>query len=353
MQNRGRFWSVRGLVALLFLVAGLALSVGVARAGGQPAPESSSVSAPSANPASSSSSSAAPVQEDVTPQNSAETQTRPSSPGTGGVSASETFSGSEGASDSSDAGEKDTPRAQRVYQDPDVPNLSRLYWALGMFDIEKDDLAVDNYIMINECQIFRDYFTDDFEWKNVREATRSFLRKNMKSFSRRFEFIQPIELGRYNEDTQTFEVLTDLITKGSRLLYGDMNSRNEQICDKRGNIDGYPRNVIVSLSRPIHYPQIPVNVDLARDYIARTKIRNEEDFRNSPEHLMTVLKMKSYERLAFIVVKVRMIKFIEMRNARDGSYPVIFAALEGIEIYEDPKKKRLLYSSLSRTKSPQ
>lgn len=353
MQNRGRFWSVRGLAALLFLAAGLALSVGVARAGGQPAPESSAVSAPSANPASSPSSSAAPVQGDVAPQNSAETQVRPSSPGTGGVSASETSSGSEGASDSSDAGEKDTPRAQRVYQDPDVPNLSRLYWALGMFDIEKDDLAVDNYIMINECQIFRDYFTDDFEWKNVREATRSFLRKNMKSFSRRFEFIQPIELGRYNEDTQTFEVLTDLITKGSRLLYGDMNSRNEQICDKRGNIDGYPRNVIVSLSRPIHYPQIPVNVDLARDYIARTKIRNEEDFRNSPEHLMTVLKMKSYERLAFIVVKVRMIKFIEMRNARDGSYPVIFAALEGIEIYEDPKKKRLLYSSLSRTKSPQ
>lgn len=240
--------------------------------------------------------------------------------------------------------------ARREYLPPTMQNLSKLYWALGLFNVENDNVAIDNYIMINECQIYRDYFIDDFEWKNVREVTRDHLRKKASSFPRRFEFIQPIELGRYTEETQTFEVLTEHVTKGSRTFFGDINPRNQKVCDKRGNVQAYPRNVIVSLSRPVHYPQIPVNIDIARDYIARTKIGNEEDFRNLPEHMM-FLRHQAYQRLAFVVIKVRMLKFIEMRPTPSGVFPVIFSALEGVEIYEDPHKKRLLYSSLSRTKS--
>lgn len=255
--------------------------------------------------------------------------------------------------DSADSTDSDNgiTRGPRVYLDPTMENLSKLYWALGMFNIDKDDIAVNNYIMINECQIYRDFYTDDFEWNSVQSAAREYLRENMKKFPRRFEFIQPIELGRYNEDTQTFEVLSESITKGSRLLYSEMNDRIE-ICGKRNVIEAYPRNVIVSMSRPLHYPQIPVNSDLARDYIVRAKIRNEEDFRDTSGNL-SLDRLKGYQRLAFIVVKVRMIKFMEMRRARTGMFPVVFAALEGVEIYEDPKKKRLLYSSLARTKTEQ
>lgn len=247
-------------------------------------------------------------------------------------------------------GEGKSASVRKYYLPPTMENLSKMYWALGMFDLEKDDVAVDNYIMINECQIYQSYFTDDFEWQNIRDATRRYIARNVSDFPKRFEFIQQIELGRYSEDTQTFEVLTEQVTKGSRVFYGDVNPRNTSICEKKGNVEGYPRNVIVSLSRPIHYPRIPVNSDLARDYIARTKMNNEEDYRDLPEHLRYTVKRAAYQRAAFLVIKVRIIKFIEMRRVREGDFPVFFSALEGVEIYEDPKKKRLLYSSIARTK---
>lgn len=326
MGNSIRFRGIKGVLAIFAVLAALVLWYPAAHAQDAAAKSSDSSSESSTQPKAS------------------ETENPATAPAP--ESASQQQSGS---ADVEDPGAM--AHGPKTYLEPTIENLSKLYWALGMFDIDKDDVAVNNYIMINECQIYRDFYTDDFEWNSVQAATREYLRANMKKFPRRFEFMQPIELGRYNEDTQTFEVLTDSITQGSRALYSDANTRVD-VCGKKNSIEAYPRNVVVSLSRPIHYPQIPINDDLARDYIVRTKIRNEEDFRGVSEEY-SLDRLKGYQRLAFIVVKVRMIKFMEMRRTRGGTFPVIFSALEGVEIYEDPKKKRLLYSSLARTKTEQ
>ncbi len=60
------------------------------------------------------------------------------------------------------------------YATPNMQNLSKLYWRLGVFNPD-DKKIIDNYLIINECDVYRNFYRDDFEWANVRDATRDML----------------------------------------------------------------------------------------------------------------------------------------------------------------------------------
>src|SRR5262245_27980767 len=70
------------------------------------------------------------------------------------------------------AGEVDnTPQ---YYEEPTVQKFSQLYWAISKLD-PTNDTDIDNFLMINECDIYREYAHNEFEWKEIREAGRQFV----------------------------------------------------------------------------------------------------------------------------------------------------------------------------------
>ncbi|MBI4031557.1 MAG: DUF4852 domain-containing protein [Proteobacteria bacterium] len=213
-------------------------------------------------------------------------------------------------------------------------NLSRLYWGIGKFAPDDID-AVNRYLLINECEMYQQYYYNDFEWSKILETTRSFLKENSNKFPTRYEVMVPIFLGRYDMDKEEFDLLDKSKVLGTRKIDVIVNGM-KKICGVSDNIPGYPRDIIVILSQPLSLTRIPVGRELAQLYLEETS----RTFSNLPPHL----QMIGYERTAYLRLKVRLMQYKDttLVNSRDVR-AVIFGQLEGIEVYADGNKEKLLY----------
>lgn len=240
----------------------------------------------------------------------------------------------------------DKPKEENEhYEFPTFENLSRLYWTLGILDPEKNAQAIDNFVRIHDCQVYLDYYRDDFEWRKIRAITKEKIVKERGDWPVRFELLIPVELGRYDFAKKEFPVLSEFLKEGARRITTGYNSMQDPVCDTRAmKIPDYPRDIVLNLSRPILIESIPMDPDLAQDYLIRTKILNAEAYRDRDD----AVRERRYERMAFLRLRVRLIKFMEFMKAGDRGemYPLIFSSVESFDVFEDQDMKKVLYKSL-------
>lgn len=229
------------------------------------------------------------------------------------------------------------------YIDPNMQNMSKLMWQMGVLDLS-DNIAIDNYLMINECELFLRYYNNDIEWEKIREAAREMLNNTMQTFPTKFEILVPIKLDRYNPEKQYFELEETSKMVNVRRLDIRMNQKRE-VCNERGReIRGYPRSIILTLNRPFSFSRVPVGKALAELYIEEARIAYE----NVPLKLQPQL----YERTAFMRAKVNITSFKEAIQGRQGEMQaVVIGQLEGVEIYADVHKEKLMYREDKKPKS--
>ena len=219
---------------------------------------------------------------------------------------------------------------------PTIENLSRLYWAIGKLDVD-DDEAIDNFLIINECPMYLQYYHNDFEWAKIREATRDHIMTNLNEYATKFEILTAVELGRYDLEGEYFEIADNSKITGLRRLDFSLNDESyRETCGKRGEIDGYPYNMVVILNRPLTLEKIPVKRELAELYI--------EEAKRFYENLPLMNQHQRYKRLAFLRLKVWVTQYKNTMRTQNG-YPraVVFGRLEGYEFYADSQKIKPLY----------
>lgn len=220
------------------------------------------------------------------------------------------------------------------YVEPNFHNLSKLMWALNVMDLS-DNEAIDNFLKINECDLFLRFYHNDMEWDKIRNATREYINKNVRSFPVKFEIIVPIYLDRYNAERQYFSLTEESKMTNLRRLDVNMNAR-ERVCEDAVELKGYSRNLILNFARPFTLTRIPVKRQLAELYI--------EEARANFENLPPRVRMIQYERVAYLRAKVRVSSFREFISGIRGDVKaVVFAQLDGIEIYADLDRQKPLY----------
>lgn len=239
--------------------------------------------------------------------------------------------------------EEAKPPMAQAYLPPTLSNLSKLYWKMSMLDLKKD-LDVDNYMLINECDIYRDYFHNEFEWKNIRETARIKINEKRKDFPVRFEFFQPLKLGDYNIQAGLFQILDEYRVPATTRFELESDDFYRIICDQSSsgqpvNIPGYPRTIITEFSRPFSLDTVPVTPEKARAYIdlkmqAFNKLAPSDQ---TPDRLYGL-------RDASIVLRVKFVSPKALDPASvDGSSANLLAILEGYRIYGDKERTMLLY----------
>lgn len=229
------------------------------------------------------------------------------------------------------------------YKIPTFKNLSKLYWALAMFDLG-DNAAIDNYLLINECDLYQKYFASDFEFESLREATKETIVKNMASFPVKFEIMIPVGLDRYDTGTEKFKLDQRSHFIGSKRLEVNVNDVSSYVCGaKRGVIAGYPKNIILSLSRPFTLTEVPVSPEAAQLYI--------EESQNLSKSQPYRFDVSKFGRVAYLRLKVTMNQF-RGYSKRTGQAALadIFGTIDGYELYGDRDKKLLLYTYQSQQK---
>lgn len=222
------------------------------------------------------------------------------------------------------------------YVAPTVQNLSKLYWSIGKMDIN-NDVHIDNFLRINECELYTRFFHNDFEWQQIRAATREHIQTNLATFPTTFEITNAIQLGRYNDEKQYFEVEEESKIEALRRLDFTMNRViDREVCGAAGIKEGYPENLVIIMNRPLTVDRVFVSPELAELYI--------EESKRQYEALPARYQINVYERLAYLRLKVRILQYKDTTTSINGDpRAVVFGRLEGFEIYADMQMMKPLY----------
>ena len=229
-----------------------------------------------------------------------------------------------------------------IYETPTSAALSHLFWGINMYKTE-DDEAVDEFMRINECDIYKSFYGDELEWRSIRDATREFLRENKEDFPTRFEFVLPLKLQDYSEKRKAFEI-SELFKISSlrRFELFSTDYRRVKKCTRDHMLTrGYPRGLVLEFSRPFSLTHVPVAQQRAYDYIKRKL----QDMKSYPERHQS--KKLMYDlRTAFLVLKVKIFTYGKLLGLNNLDVPMVqmMGVLEGYEIYEDINKEHLFYA---------
>lgn len=230
-----------------------------------------------------------------------------------------------------------------IYEQPDYKTVSHLYWGVNLYKTD-DDRAVDNYMRINECNIYDAFKPDDLEWSKIRDATRNFLEQNKSDFPTRFEFSIPLLLGDYDEERKAFEISQRYKIKTSRRFEFKTHGWRDLPCFRGTQIlSAYPTRIIMEYSRPFSIDYVPVDKQYAIDYIDRVKTHIKNTYR---EVFHNSASVHQKNRTAYLFLKTKIFthgKLIKLPGELDELIQMI-GVLEGYDIYEDIDKTRLMYS---------
>jgi len=233
-----------------------------------------------------------------------------------------------------------------IYETPTLKSLSQLYWALSKFNPVKDS-DIDNFLFINECNLYKDYSENEFEWNDIRKSARTFLEGSKKEFPTHFEFVQPLRFAEYDLEKKAFDVWAPYKIEGIRRFEVLAEDIFQEVCDKpySHHVAGYPKGLYVELNRPFTINTIPVDPAVAEAYIREqieegraqgVRIRNKDDLYKS--------------RDAYLVMKMRVFSYKEDLQNKEYKLSKVLAVLEGYEIYGDRDRQLLMFSENFRRK---
>lgn len=222
------------------------------------------------------------------------------------------------------------------YNETTFANLARMYWAVGKFD-DRDDAAIDNYLLITECKLYQQYYNNDFVWGSVRKSARQFIRQYFNRIPLHYEAMIPILLGRYDTTTSSFEVLPESQMDSTLRIEVVTNEDGSPVCGRSGKVPGYPRNIIVILNRPFSFKNVPVDPRIAQLYIQDTRL----DYQKRTGKAFG----EDYKRVAWLRLKLRVLQFKDdVEPQLDIPRAEIFAVLEGWDVFADEAEQKPLYS---------
>jgi len=227
---------------------------------------------------------------------------------------------------------------QDLYGDQYAPgtleNISQLYWAMGVFNTE-DIKAIDTFLTINECEIFQNYYHNDFEWSKIRSVTQEMIKAKREDFPKKFKFIIPVSVGRYDHERGGFPLLDN--TGFINNYRVELSSGFDEVCGMRVNRMDNPYEIMLILEDPLNYNFIELDEHAAQAYILRKQYLLNK-------RLQKYRQMK-YERLSFIRLRVTFEKYQGNINA-EGSrvLAAIYGKIDGIDFFEDPFEQKLLKS---------
>ncbi len=225
--------------------------------------------------------------------------------------------------------EKTPTYQKKKYHEGNYKNLAKLYWAVGMHNIH-NNAAIDGFLRVTECDLYKKYAHDDFKWEEIREATKKLLAKDRHSFPTTFEILLPLSLGNYDMRREAFTILDETSFKNMKKIDIALSSGTADKCGSAVYIKEYPESVIMILDQPFNFAEVPVKPEVADLFI----------------HEATVVDQASlnYKRDAYLRVLVSFSSYVNIANMAGGTFAaVMHAKIDAIEVYADSRRTKPLY----------
>lgn len=229
-------------------------------------------------------------------------------------------------------------QTEHEYQRVTITSLSDLYWAIDMLDLD-NETHLDNYMKINECEMYTEFYRNEFEWKGLRDAVKASLVKGKMDLPTRYEYMQKIHLDDYDFETGKFSIYRPY--QIDRIYRFEIQAQDfhNSVCTEGRFIEGYPPGIVVSLNRPFSLSEIPVPKDIASAYVAEKA--KALDGMNERQ----LAGMERHERRdAYLVLQFNITGFDKvLEYSSTDLLAQVNAELDGYEVYGDVNGDMLLY----------
>jgi hypothetical protein len=227
------------------------------------------------------------------------------------------------------AGAPTTMVIDQSYVPSNLENLMKVYTNLGVLDTAKPE-HLDQYLAVTECSLYKQFRTNEFEWAKIRIATQDSLKKHKDSFSRRFEFVQPVMLKEYDFTRGGFLLDEKFIIPNVSKIQITNNTFSYNNCVSLKDYDSsiMPINAALSIDRPFSLMLIPSNQQVAQQYVDYLT-ENQIDTREG--------------RPAYLKFRVKLDRLLEKTGEKDSSLAIFYGQIESITVYGDRDQMIKLY----------
>lgn len=240
-------------------------------------------------------------------------------------------------------GEKKKHRYRHVYEQATNQSLSHLYFNIGLYN-EEDDQAIDHFMRVNHCDLYKAFSTSDIDWKEIRQSTKKYIAENKQDFPTRFEFPILLQLSDYDKETKSFNINEKFAINSSKRFESYSNNYTDKTCYESTRLfEGMPRIVHLEFSRPFTLLKVPMDEEKAYLFV-QERLR---EARKEREELREATVNKHKDVYLFLNAKI----FTSGKTSKVGEYGVVevMGVLEGYSIYEDVNKNKLLYEHVFMT----
>ena len=245
--------------------------------------------------------------------------------------------------------DKDTSsetKEETVYYPPTLANFAKTYWRFMKFHTN-DDVAIDNFMRISECDLYNEYKHNEFEWSGIREATRNFLEENKKKFPAHYQMVQPVSLGDYDFDRKGFNIVPEHAIEGLKRFEIVSDEFRGEVCGEKKPIPGYPKTIALELTRPLIFDFFELEEGVAKEIITQ-KMELYEKL--PPERKIRGYYLEAREVYLNAKVKIFAYKPGDVKLRQGYTTAKMLGILERVEVYEDRNLTKLLYAKDLRRK---
>ena len=228
-----------------------------------------------------------------------------------------------------------SPATASEFVVPTVDNILKILIRFGALNMG-DDRILDNYAKITECKLYRHFYSDDFRWRDFRDAIRKSIKQNIGEYPTGIYYDAELQLDRYDFKQKIYKFREKSSLKG--VDYFTFVVKDNKCGSEEVRL--FPTEYRVVLDQPLLISGIPLSENDAKTLLKRMK-DNKNDL------------LLIYARFNFQIVFVDRLSWnINNKNQETGplhqsgnkKQARLDANLASIDFFEDKAKTRLIYS---------
>lgn len=249
-------------------------------------------------------------------------------------------------SDSVTAQENDNVTTNSIEEDDNKSDMASLVsykdiediaWIMGVRSLSSDD-DIDNFLKINECDMYKEFYSNEFEWRNIREIAKDSISIKLNKIPKTLEYVQPIYVKQYDFKRKGFPLDKDYKFAGSSRFHISPDDIKDLKCTKYIKFLDYPSDIVLFSKRPVYLTFIPLDIETAKEFTENVPATlNDDDEYIRPMYIKMNVAFIKYKRKFFNLSAGRMV----------NEY---FGTVNGYEIFLDKYLTRSILKKDLRSK---
>ena len=206
-------------------------------------------------------------------------------------------------------------------------NISFSLWAMNAYDVSNEE-AIDAYLKISKCPLFKKYRDDDFIWQNIREGEKRQIEYFADQYPNRFYVDSLLALGNYNFQTYRFELLENFRFTDAGTIRFPFFRMNKPFCGySMDYADYFSRMMSFKSNTEYALLDIPVAPDKANELLAEIATYYYP-------------RMDRYDR----VVPIRFEITVTGYDFPDEHNIVLKGDMDRIQVFSDPERTNPIWT---------